>query len=117
MSCANPRPVLRLLRPHASHGSQSPCLGDCDLRPVYKGSSECSSPFSPSKGAPPIVGAEKVYKAVVKALRDGGPTGRGKRIGRDRPIFAVPGKNRQLDKIGIGYSEDYTNITWKDIET
>ena len=59
---------------------------------------------------------EKVYEAVVQALQDGGPTGRGKRIGQERPIFAVHKKNRKLDKIGIGYSDDYTNMTWKDVE-
>ena len=47
----------------------------------------------------------------------GGPRGRGKRIGSKGPIFAVHNKNRKMDKIGIGYSEDYTNITWKDIQT
>ena len=26
-------------------------------------------------------------------------------------------KNKKMDKIGIGYSEDYTNITWDDIQT
>ena len=26
-------------------------------------------------------------------------------------------KNKKMDKIGIGYSEDYTHITWEDIQT
>ena len=43
--------------------------------------------------------------------------GRGKRIGRDGPVFALRNKNRKLDKIGTGYSEGYTNTTWKEIET
>ena len=54
---------------------------------------------------------------VVKALKEGGLTGRGKRIGSNGPNFAVHNKNRKLDKIGIGYSGDFTNVTWKDIVT
>ena len=64
-----------------------------------------------------VQGAEAVYEAVLQALRKVGPRGRGKRIGSKGPIFAVHNKNKKMDKIGIGYSEDYTNITWDDIQT
>ena len=64
-----------------------------------------------------IVGAEIFYKGVVKALREGGPMGGGKQIGGNGPIFAVHNKNRKLDKIGIGYSGHFTNVTWEDIVT
>ena len=57
-----------------------------------------------------ISGAEKDFKEVVRALKEGGPTGRGKRI------EAVLNKDRKLDKRGMGYSEDTnTNVTWKNI--
>ena len=46
-----------------------------------------------------------------------GPYGRGKRIGKNGPTFAIHNKDRKLDKIGIGYSGDFTSITWEDIAT
>ena len=64
-----------------------------------------------------IEGVKKVYEAVVIALREGRPRGRGKRIGRKGPIFAIHNKDRKLDKIGIGHSGDYTNVSWEDIAT
>ena len=64
-----------------------------------------------------IEGVKQVYDAVIVASREGGPRGRGKRIRKKGPTFAVHNKNRKLDKIGIGYSGDYTNVSWEDIAT